>query len=188
MFLIFINSYNQELINFHKYFTLNELSVSFKTILNEKYNYSLVEKGYLSDLNADMSFFIIPNIKHDKVKDKINQVKCSPNANDYGKYRCAFIEALKNDSSIVENELELYSFVITKENIEDEPFVENVEGGAFANYYAKKNSKIRVYKYNNQGQWIFLEELVNTEGLSARIFGSRYIDKLLKERILGNRS
>jgi len=183
--LLSFSCFNQTIIDYSKYMNVNELMLTSVSFSNKKYYYSYIEQSYIEEIQSKLCFFIIPQEKDDYVSEKIELIKCSTNVNHYGKYRCALLDALKNDSSIMKTKLAIYGFLISKENIYDEPFIENVEGGAYSNYYVKENSKVKVFKYNNNGQWYFIEEILNPKGDNARIIGSKYIELLLEKKVMG---
>lgn len=74
----------------------------------------------------------------------------------------------------------IYTFFIDKDDLEG-PYTETSESGSAEYYNEKPNSKVIIYKYES-GSWIE-EERQKLGDEIPRTFGSKYMEKLAKERI-----
>jgi len=107
--------------------------------------------------------------------------ECSKIEDDYFSLRCQAKLLFSSDTIFLRKSFDIYVFFIDKKELEG-PFKEQTDEGYFDNYSPKKNSKVIVYKYDND-KWTEIRKLINPSGDSPRLIGEDYMEKLAKKRI-----
>ena len=93
---------------------------------------------------------------------------------------CAARNFLTNNKEKLTQNFDVYTFFIDKKDLES-PIKETTETGSTDYYNEKPNSKVIIYKYESGG-WVEKEKQ-NLGDEIPRTFGSKYIERLAKERI-----
>lgn len=94
---------------------------------------------------------------------------------------CQAKNLFSSDTTTLKEELDLYLFLISKEELEG-PFVEEAEGGKVYNYYPVRGSTFFVYKFISSN-WEEVDRIKQKGDNIPRFFGADYMKQIALEKI-----